>query len=269
MSRVPHLCVSHDSYMSNASFICMTWLFSCVTCLIHIYDMTSSCASHAAFTSMTWLLPMCHMPHSYVWHDSFLCVACLIHMCDMTPSYVSHAAFKCMTWLHNIQDILHSYVSHHSFKCVTWLMGHAYDRTNASTVTWLIDMCDMTHAYMCDTTHWHVWHDSLTCVTWLMHTPEPHKFQPPPHCPFYWRYCGYHWPSSTCARVEEYEMTHSTYWDDSFDVLRTWDDSYAVLRLMSPYPIGYHMRWPIRRIARIVTVSYSILYEMTHSPYCA
>ena len=28
------------------------------------------------------------MPHSYVWHASFICVTCLIHMCDMPHSYV-------------------------------------------------------------------------------------------------------------------------------------------------------------------------------------
>jgi len=152
----------------------------------------------------------------YTRHTPFLCVTPLIRMwhdsrdTHMTTLMLTpwHDSLTCATWL------MHT--------CVTRLVVHAY------TATWLIDMCDMTHAHICTTTHWpewhdsciHVWHDSLTCAPWLIHTPERRKFPPPPHCPFYWRYYACRWPSSTCACLKEYQMTQSTYWEDSFAVLR-------------------------------------------------
>ena len=247
--QISHSYVWHDSlHVSRASFIYMTWLlpvhhmlhsciwhdsFLCVTCCIHICDMTPSCVSHASFISMTCPHPMCHMLHSNVWHDStiyktysilmYIVESCLHSYCgvmspygDMTPqSYIIYKTYS----------ILMCHTTHSN---VTWLTGHSYDNTNAYTVTWLIDMCDMTHAHICTTTHWpewhdsciHVWHDSLTCAPWLIHTPERRKFPPPPHCPFYWRYYACRWPSSTCACLKEYQMTHPTYWEDSFAVLR-------------------------------------------------
>ena len=50
----------------------------------------------------------------------------------------------CVTWLINICDMTHWYVWHDSFICATRL----------------IDMCDMTH--------WYASHDSLIRVTWLI-----------------------------------------------------------------------------------------------------
>jgi len=105
---------------------------------------------HDIFICVTWLIHMCDMTHSYVWHDSFTCVPCLIHMCDMTHSYmrhdnhsdVWHDSFTCVTW--------------QSFTCVTWrvcILTSLRHHSNASCkrfmcVTWLIHMCDMTHAYL-------------------------------------------------------------------------------------------------------------------------
>ena len=37
---------------------------------------------------------------------------------------------------------------------------HSRANVLSACVTWLIDMCDMTH--------WHEWHVSLTCMTWLI-----------------------------------------------------------------------------------------------------
>jgi len=69
-----------------------------------------------------------------------------------------------VTWLVNMRDMTHLYVWHHSSICVTWLFH----------------MCDMTHPYV-----WHdlsnsvkpytvihhvwllVWHISSICATWL------------------------------------------------------------------------------------------------------
>jgi len=56
-----------------------------------------------------------------------------------------HDSFICVTWLIQMCDMTHSYVWHAWFICVTWL----------------IQMCDMTHSY--------VWQDSFMCVTWLIH----------------------------------------------------------------------------------------------------
>ena len=39
-----------------------------------------------------------------------------------------------------------------------------WHRTKGASVTWLVDMCDMTHS--------HMWHDSSMCVTWLIHTVD-------------------------------------------------------------------------------------------------
>jgi len=69
---------------------------------------------------------------------------------------------------------------HDSLTYVTWLIDIC-DMTHLH-VTWLIDICDMTHLhmwhdsltyvtwliYICDMTHWHMWHDSFTYVTWLI-----------------------------------------------------------------------------------------------------
>jgi len=56
-------------------------------------------------------------------------------------------------------------------------------------VTWLIDMCDMTHSY--------VWHDSLICVTWLIDMCERQA----PRCRLY--------SSTLCVCVCKRDMSHS------------------------------------------------------------
>jgi len=56
---------------------------------------------------------------------------CCLHTCDMTPWYARHDSFGC--------------------------------------VTWLTEMCDMTHAPLwCCCLHY-VWLDSFICVIWLIH----------------------------------------------------------------------------------------------------
>jgi len=56
---------------------------------------------------------------------------------------VWHDSWMCVTWLMNVCDMTHECVWHDSWMCVTWLMN----------------VCDMSHEC--------VWRDSLTCVTWL------------------------------------------------------------------------------------------------------
>jgi len=92
----------------------------CVTCLIHVGDMTHSYLCHLTSSPplmcSTWLIHMCDMTHS----DS---VACLVYMCDVTH----------LIW-------------HESSRCATWLLCVTYDM-NHSCVTWLVCMIhNMTHS---------------------------------------------------------------------------------------------------------------------------
>ena len=118
----------------------------------------------ALFTCVTWLILMCDMTHLYVCHDSFICVPWLIHICVMTHSYVWHGAFRCetmalftcVTWLIHICAMTHSWVCHDSVLCVPWLISTCEsDMTDGAQ-----DMCVMPDLYVC--------HDSFLCVQWLI-----------------------------------------------------------------------------------------------------
>ena len=125
------------SYVWYDSFTCVTWL-------IHMWDMTDSYAWHDLFMCVTWLIYLFDMTHSYTWHDLFISVTWLIHTCDMTHSYVWHDSFIYITWLIHICDMTHSYMWHDSF----------------ISVTWLIHICDMGSIHpTCDS---NVWHNSFT-----------------------------------------------------------------------------------------------------------
>ena len=67
-------CCSVLHYVAVCCSYSATWcsahVFTCVTWLIHIYDMTHSHVWHDLFTFMTWLIHMCDMMHPCVWHDS-------------------------------------------------------------------------------------------------------------------------------------------------------------------------------------------------------
>jgi len=78
----------------------------CVTWHIHMCDMIYS----YMLTPLNAGRRMCDMPHSYVWHGSFICVTCLIHTCDMAHSYVWHGSFICVTWLIHTCDVIQSYI---------------------------------------------------------------------------------------------------------------------------------------------------------------
>ena len=79
---------------------------------------------------------------------------------------------------------IHMSATHHSKPAGSdWWRRHPITYRKFIYVTWLIDMCDMTHSYvwhdsricaiwlihMCDMTHSNVWHDSFICVTWLIY----------------------------------------------------------------------------------------------------
>jgi len=111
--------------------------------------------------------------HSYVWHDSFICVTWLIHACDMTHSYVCHDSSYVFVWhaggMSHINDYTYVYIKK---KCIyVYIYIYIYIHTNMTRewvhtyeficVTWLIQMCDMTHSC--------VWRDAFVCVSWLIH----------------------------------------------------------------------------------------------------
>jgi len=54
---------------------------------------------------------MYDMPHSYVWHNSFIWGIWFIHKCDMTHPYVWYELFTCVTWLVRIRNIWSIYIS--------------------------------------------------------------------------------------------------------------------------------------------------------------
>jgi len=146
--------------------------------LIRLFDVT-----HAL--CLTCLIHMCDMTHQYLWHDSFTCVTCLTHicawlthMCGMTHSHVWHDSLTCVAWLISMCHMTHSHAGHDSFICVTWLI-HLCSNTPSYALI-LDNMSDMTHSsvrhdfitrfiHMCGMTHSYVWHDSFICVTWLVH----------------------------------------------------------------------------------------------------
>ena len=125
---------------------------------------------------------MSHITHliewiSRVWYGFLACVrnkscdtfkwdimrAILHSRIEYAYSYVWRDSFICVTWLIQMCDVTHSDVWRDSFRCVTWL----------------IQMCDVTHsdvwhdafqhASWCDMTHSYVWHDSFACESWLIH----------------------------------------------------------------------------------------------------
>ena len=85
------------------------------------------------------------------------CHVCDKSMCDMTHSRVRHDSWLCVTWLIYVCDVTHA--EHRQF----WedrRLYHSHLREKCLCVTRLPHVCDMTHVYM--------WHDSFTCATWLM-----------------------------------------------------------------------------------------------------
>ena len=115
---------------------------------------------------VTWLIPLRAMTRSSVRHDSFIRVTWLICLCVMTQSHASHElllyvprlnAWHISIWIHIYETTQQNVFLHAITGLLTWDM----------CVTWLVNMCDMTHFHTCDMTRLHVWHDSFRCVTWL------------------------------------------------------------------------------------------------------
>ena len=119
----------------------------------------------------------CVVTHAYVWRDSLNCARWLI--CDVTYLWCDSFAtgiildvtwliqmrcdsFICVTWLAQMCDVTHPWRD----LFVTWR-----DVTH-SNVTWLIQMwrdsfiCVTWLMYICDVTHAYTWRDSCIRVTW-------------------------------------------------------------------------------------------------------
>jgi len=64
-------------------------------------------------TCATWLRHMCDMPHSHVSHASITCVKYLSHMCAMMPGqvlFMPSPVFISVTWPIQMCDMTHSYM---------------------------------------------------------------------------------------------------------------------------------------------------------------
>jgi len=196
----------------NWAFICVTWLVDmwdrthsylwrgsliCETGHIHICDVTRWYVRHDSSICVTWLVDMWVMTDSHVWRHSLICETGHIHMCDVTRWYMRNDSFIRVKRLVDIWDMTHSYVWHDSYismrhLCVRDSMlkrelkeaSHNVKETRdhqkrpiimrkrSMKMTWLLHMCDMTLACVCDTCasvtrYWHV--DSLNWHSMLPH----------------------------------------------------------------------------------------------------
>jgi len=101
------------------------------------------------------------MPHSYVWHASFICVTCLIHTCDMPHSYVWHASFIYVTWLIHMCDAPHLNTCRDMPHLYVWQNSHmkesfvSHTRDTTRSCTW-----HTSFIYMSRRASFLVWHDS-------------------------------------------------------------------------------------------------------------
>ena len=183
-----HSCGMRHSYISHASFICVSWShtphsyvslgpdsFDMVLPVVWLVNTCVTCVTHS-----------CHVTHWYVSLspeslDVVPCVAqlvntyvtCLSYTCDVTHSYVflspeSLDVVPCVAWLFNTYvtclsrtcDVTHSYDVTHWYVsscpiCVAWTR---LARCGA--------ICYMTHQqHLRDMTQSYIWHDSFICVS--------------------------------------------------------------------------------------------------------
>jgi len=83
-------CTCHMCYMRNVDESCNT---RGMTHSWHGTDHWYVWHDSWMCVCVTRLVDTCDLPHSCVWHDSFMCVTWLIHVCDMTRSYVYYDTF--------------------------------------------------------------------------------------------------------------------------------------------------------------------------------
>ena len=115
-----------------------------------------------------WLIHVWDIPHSYVWHDSFIRETWRIHMWAMTHLYMCHDAFICGTWH------IHMCAMTHSYSCVwhdwiirgTWQMNECRSYVCHATLIHL--SC---HTYISVMSHTRIWrshgtHMNVSCPTY-------------------------------------------------------------------------------------------------------
>ena len=145
------------------------WTYAYVCVYVYIHRCKHNASLKSKVSRLNWCpttrpLPTnvgwCAMTHKSVWHDTYICVTWL----------------TCVTWLIHLRDVTHSNpaafdrhgpVWHDSFICVTWLILSAWKdslslyiyiyvyicdsfkpgriRSLWARVTWLLQLCDMTH----------------------------------------------------------------------------------------------------------------------------
>jgi len=191
----------YHSYMSHSheSFTMSYVPFTAVTCPIHMSHspcpMSHSQQSHVPFTSVTWLIHTSTVFFGQCMQHARVCAKRCIHMCDMTYLYESHFWYICVTWrMHTCKvsfitcvtwsihtcDVTRSHGSHVWFTRVTWPTHTC--KVSFIHATWLIRMCDMSHAHLWHDSsihaastrvshaiYSHVRCDSFICAMWLIH----------------------------------------------------------------------------------------------------
>jgi len=89
--------------------------------------------------------------------------------CNMTYSYVWHASFICVTWLIQMCDMTHSYPR--QGYCVRCLLRRS--RCDIGLIHSHLWHDSFTYVawliHICDMTHSHMWHDLFIYATWLIH----------------------------------------------------------------------------------------------------
>jgi len=197
MCAMTHPYACHDSfryatgliYLCHDKIRCATWLIRDTRRRVQVTHMDS------------W--HMCHMIHSYVFHDSFISVPWRNHLCAMTHSYACHHVHVVWrdTFLRQREmrralqvRVFKSYVRHDSFMCamshsdvchdsficvpwrvwrVTWHIltteGDAARNAGKSSEVKRYVPPNAAHVFMCDVTHSCVCHDSLICVPRPIH----------------------------------------------------------------------------------------------------
>jgi len=155
---IMHACVMTHSYVWHA-FICVTWLFICVTSLqLMATANTQDCRwvilSFHPVCDMTWLTYVCDTTR-----DIFMRVTWIMHACVMTHSHVWHDSFICVTLLllmatSNTQDCRWVILLFH-LVCDMVRLIHVCDTTlHVCQQQQLFHMRDMTHSFM-----WHYVHN--------------------------------------------------------------------------------------------------------------
>ena len=241
--RAPAIWEDRRLYHSHLHDFCLY-----IKWLIHVCDMTHFVHllfwkvrrlyhSHPydLFLCVTWLIHVCDMTHAVhlqfwedrrLYHsllrDKCLCGTRLIHvydmsMCDMTHWRVRHDSCPCLTWLIYVCDVTHA--EHKQF----WedrRLYHSLLRDKCLCGTRLIHVYDMS---MCDMTHWRARHDSCPRLTWLIYVCDVIHAE---HRQFWEDRRLYHsLLRDKCLCVTRLphvgDMTHVYMWHDSF-TCATW-----------------------------------------------